>query len=217
MRGKSEIILLTEGWPFLLGALSLTVAAAWFGTVPLAVLFGLVFLFLVQFFRNPRRIPPKGAHLVLSPADGTVIIAKPTPDGGAHIAIFMSVVSVHVNRAPLSGKLLSLTHRGGKFLKANLPEAGDANEQNIFTFQTRAGVVSLKQIAGAVARRTVSWIREGDEVSAGDAIGMIKFSSRAELLLPPGATIIAAVGEKVYGGETVLATYEALKEEGTEA
>ena len=217
MRGKSEIILVSEGWPFLVGALLLTAAAVVLGTMAGAVLFGLVFLFLVQFFRNPRRTPPHGRHLVLAPADGTVIIAQRTPDGGARIAIFMSVVSVHVNRAPIAGKLVSLEHRPGSFLKAHLPEAGEANEQNIFTFQTGAGVVSLKQIAGAVARRTVSWLREGDEVESGDAIGMIKFSSRAELVLPPGATVVTAVGEKVYGGETVLATYEALKTEGAQA
>jgi phosphatidylserine decarboxylase len=165
--------------------------------------------FFLWFFRDPTRSIPDGPGLVVSPGDGvvteTVIIS--TPDGPRQrISIFLSVFNVHVNRSPISGVLSSVRYQKGKYLNAMNPASADRNEQNIATVRGTDGVeVTFKQIAGLLARRIVFNLKEGDTVERGQRVGLIKFGSRVDVLLPANAALRVKVGQKVNGGSSILA------------
>ena len=202
------------GWPFIAGALA---AAALLGLV-LAPLFWLGLLltaWIAYFFRDPPRVTPQGDDLVVSPADGVIqAIARrrPPPElalGEAPrtcISVFLNIFDVHVNRAPVGGRITRLAYHPGKFLNAADDKASEANERQSFRIETAQGdVYGLVQIAGLIARRIVCAVREGDMVTAGQRVGMIRFGSRCDVYLPDGAVALVAVGQRAIAGETVLA------------
>jgi len=164
--------------------------------------------FFLWFFRDPQREIPAGAGLVVSPGDGLVTetVAISTPDGPRQrISIFLSVFNVHVNRSPIGGVLSRVQYQKGLYLNAMNPASAERNEQNIVTVRGEGYEVTFKQIAGLLARRIVFNLKEGDTVERGQRVGLIKFGSRVDVLLPAEATLMVKVGERVQGGASVLA------------
>jgi len=161
--------------------------------------------FCVFFFRDPKIKITQGSGIILSPCNGTVM--EVTEEGDEKIIrVFLSIFSVHLQRSPVSGTVVSVTHKNGKFLAAWNPRAQIENEQNIFIIQGEYGAFTVRQIAGAVARRCVSWVKAGDVVKAGDKIGMIKFSSQVDLHVPKSTEIKIKPGDKTQAGITVIAS-----------
>ena len=210
-----------EGFTFILPTLdiSLISSAIWAYSsldilLALAGVFFLLTLFLIFFFRDPERKPPPGENLVLSSADGKVISIKPFQSAdfiggqGTLVSVFMSVFDVHVNRAPVSGKVEHLKYNPGKFLPAFKEKASSENEQTELGFQNAHGRVMIKQIAGIIARRIVCKVRQGDNLKAGQRLGMIKFGSRVDHLLPESVEIRATLNQKVRAGETVIGVFK---------
>ena len=169
----------------------------------------LLAVFFLWFFRDPRRAVPIGAGLIVSPGDGlvteTATIA--TSDGSRQrISIFLSVFDVHVNRSPIGGVLSSVRYQKGQYLNAMNPASADRNEQNIVTMRGDEGTeITFNQIAGLLARRIVFNFREGDRVERGQRVGLIKFGSRVDVVLPAEAVLRVQVGQRVKGGASVLA------------
>lgn len=180
-------------------------------------LIGLVLtLWCIFFFRDPERVTPVEENAVISPADGIVTrieygVTAPDDLGyGAKkfnkISVFLNVFNVHVNRVPVGGKVTKVSYKPGKFLSANVDEASSENERNSAVVQTASGVeVVFVQVAGLVARRIVSDIKEGQEVKVGDRYGIIRFGSRADIYLPEDVLIKSMVGQTMIGGETIIA------------
>jgi len=168
-------------------------------------------LFILYFFRDPERIPPKGEDIIVSPADGKVdtveIVEHPAFPGGRaqKVGIFLSIFDVHINRAPMDGRVVETRHRPGRFLNAMKKESSFKNESNLIALETQAGPIYIKQIAGWIARRIVCHLKKGDEVQKGARIGLICFGSRTEAFLPLHAAIKVKPGTRVTGGESVLA------------
>lgn len=162
---------------------------------PLAALTG----GMLWFFRDPEREP--GTGRVLAPADGVVQSIDPWPDGRTRVAIFMSPLNVHVNRAPLAGTVTSVEHVAGGFLPA-FNKDSDQNERVVWHFKTALGDVEMVQIAGAVARRIVPYLTSGAKVAKGDRVGLIRFGSRVDLYLPEGVSPAVSVGERTVAGVT---------------
>lgn len=201
----------------LIGALLTWTVGAWAGWW--AILPLLLTLALLSFYRDPPRAIPQGDHLLLSPADGRIMRIernyRATPDAAPElrIVIFLSVLNVHVNRAPCAARVESVEYTPGEFLNALKPEATERNERNLITLTPRAplpGPIRVRQIAGLLAKRIVCALRPGDEVLAGERFGMIKLGSQTELRAPesPDWRLEIAVGQRVAGGLTVLARYE---------
>jgi phosphatidylserine decarboxylase len=203
-----------EGWPFVLpaavaGILLLIPGWPWAAA-------GLLFLvfagFCTVFFRDPERRVPSGPGLVVSPADGRVLHAGPAsplheaPEGLTQtVSIFMGLLDVHVNRAPASGRIESVSHRPGRFLAAWREEASRGNERNDVLMAGGEGRIAFRQVAGLVARRIVFRRSPGESVDRGERVGMIRFGSRVDVFLPPGWSVRVAPGQRVRAGETVLA------------
>jgi phosphatidylserine decarboxylase len=200
------------GWPFVIGALLVALAAGyWFGrawSVPFLVL-GAFFLF---FFRDPDRHPPPGEQLVLSPADARVMVAGETQWPGAPagewqvVSMFLSPMDVHVNRTPVGGTVRRVEYHPGKFLPAYKKEAGELNEWTEVWFDRPGGPMVVRQIVGILARRIVCRLTAGEQVSPGQRFGVMKFGSRIDMFIPRNATIKVKAGDKVVGAETVIAT-----------
>ncbi|XOB66428.1 phosphatidylserine decarboxylase family protein [Deferribacteres bacterium DY0037] len=199
-----------EGFPFVLGALAVFIILIIFPVrflMFIALLFG---VFCLWFFRDPERRIPPFKDIMISPADGRVVEVMETEYESREvtkISIFMNVFNVHVNRMPIGGKLKSVTHKPGKFLAADKPEASYENEQNVIDIETSYGVVTVKQVAGLIARRTVCNAKPGDELPIGERFGLIKFSSRVEIFAPKGFDISIKNGDIVKAGETVIGKY----------
>jgi len=178
-----------------------------------------VTLWVASFFRDPVRTTPRGPKLVISPADGLVtMIAKVPPppelrgaDGlgdpdYTRVSIFMSVFDVHINRAPIAGRVTRIAYVPGKFVNADLDKAGEDNERQHFLVEGEDGIrIGFTQIAGLVARRILSFVRQGDAVDAGQRIGLIRFGSRVDVYLPSGTAPKVLLGQRAIAGETVLA------------
>lgn len=180
----------------------LTGAWAW-GVVPL-----LLAGFFLWFFRDPRRLVPEEAGLVVSPADGklTEVAHIQTPDGQRiRLSIFLSVFDVHVNRSPIAGTITAVQYRKGQYLNALNPVSAEKNEQNAVTVQGEQFEVTFKQIAGLLARRIIFRPKVGEVVERGQRVGMIKFGSRVDVMLPGHAVVRVEVGQRVKGGSSVLA------------
>ena len=197
-----------EGWPFVGVPLVLglgAIAVGWsFLAVPLLLLAG----FSTWFFRDPeRRVPPDPA-LVVAPADGKVVEVERLPDGRLRLAIFLSIFDVHVNRSPVAGHVVRVEHTPGRFLAAWKAETRDVNERNEVVLETDRGPVRVLQVAGLVARRIVCRAAPGTSLGKGERFGMIRFGSRTELILPPGASPAVRVGDTVRGGASVVARWE---------
>jgi phosphatidylserine decarboxylase len=199
-----------EGFPFVFGALAVFVILIIF-PVKFLIFLSLVFgVFCLWFFRDPERSIPPFSDIMVSPADGRIVEVFETEHEGCtvtKISIFMNVFNVHVNRMPIAGKIKSVTHKAGKFLAADKPEASYENEQNIIDIESSYGEVTVKQVAGLIARRTVCNAEVGDELPIGERFGMIKFSSRLEVFVPKGFDISVKNGDIVKAGETVLGKY----------
>jgi phosphatidylserine decarboxylase len=200
-----------EGWPVILVPLVLglvLVFLRWHVTGGVLIALG---LFVAFFFRDPERRVPSGPGLVVSPADGKVIVAGPAPagnplgEGASQISIFLSVFDVHINRAPIAGRVTRVDYNKGGFLPAWDDKASLQNEQNCVTVEAGGRRVAFKQIAGLIARRIVFRKQPGDAVAAGERVGMIKFGSRVDVFLPAGAQLRVGLGDRVAGGESVLA------------
>ena len=199
------------GLPFILGPLGLAAAAWLAGGLFIAVPAAALGIFSLWFFRDPERTPPPGDSAVLSPADGTVIeITRVDADPFLNremqkISIFMSVFNVHVNRAPVSGRVERVSYRPGKFLVASLDKASSDNERNAVVMTPDGGEpIVVVQIAGLIARRIACWVQSGDEVVRGQRFGLIRFGSRLDVYLPPAALVEARIGEKVAAGRSIL-------------
>lgn len=160
--------------------------------------------FVLFFFRDPRRTAPEGEGLVVSPADGRVTDVERRPEG-ARISIFLSVFNCHINRAPVQGTVVSVTHTPGLYRVAWDRRAASENERNHLRLQAEDGEYGVTQIAGILARRIVCSKRPGDALTRGERIGLIQFGSRTDLHLPPGVEPAVEVGERVRGAVTVLA------------
>lgn len=207
-----------EGIPFILIGLVATILCMWGATrfdskwlFASAILFGILTLFTVFFFRDPDRSFEMASEIIVSPADGKVIgIEK----GNTHpfmqgeytkISIFLSVFDVHVNRVPASGTINYVKHNPGKFFAAFEDKASELNEQTEIGMTTTGGnMLVCKQIAGMIARRIVCRLKPGDAVTAGARFGLIRFGSRTELYLPAGAELKIKVGDRVVGSETII-------------
>ena len=197
-----------EGIVWFLVPLLAAVAAGVFGVWWLAVPLALLAAFMAYFFRDPRRVVPEGADVVISPADGRVTrverLAPEQPDSPQVVSIFLSPFDVHINRSPIAGTVLDVTYTKGRFKSATRDEASLVNEQNSLTIKGEKMTVVCKQIAGVLARRIVCWKRAGEQLELGERFGLIKFGSRTDLVLPPEVELEVAVGQRVRGGLTVI-------------
>jgi phosphatidylserine decarboxylase len=201
-----------EGYYFGLPLLVLGGAAYLAQWTIAAVVFVCVAIFVFSFFRDPERVIPAEPGAIVSPGDGRVVVVTEEDDAGRpgkRISIFLAVWNVHVNRAPAAGVITKMEYRPGKFLAAMRERASMENEQNVFTLSTDAGEMVFKQIAGLIARRVVSWKKEGERVARGERIGLVRFGSRVDIWVPKDAEILVRVGENVKGGSSVVARWPA--------
>lgn len=186
------------------GGLIVTYLVSW----PWGLPFYILAAFCLNFFRDPERRAPDGP-VAVSPADGKVVAIAPTANGRTRISIFLNIFDVHVNRTPISGKVVCATYKKGDFLVASKEAASDANEQNILTVEGVVGghktQVVFKQIAGLIARRIVCYKRVGDVLAPAERVGLIKFGSRVDVLLGPEWTVTVKPGEHVAAGSSVIA------------
>jgi phosphatidylserine decarboxylase len=209
-----------EGYPFIACSLVLTLllgCATWMlCSIVLAVPFALslvLTLFVLYFFRNPERTPPADPCAIVSPADGTVIVAEPvmeTPLGceALKVSVFMSVFSVHVNRVPFDGKVLDVFYHRGKFFDARDGRASCENERNGVVLEVPGGArIAFVQIAGLIARRIICYARSGEQLKRGERYGLIRFGSRVDIYLPLNMELLVKLGDKAVAGETILARF----------
>jgi phosphatidylserine decarboxylase len=195
-----------ESIPYIVVPVLLAVAAGVLGFWWVAGFLFLLTLFMAFFFRDPKRVPPTDPDVVVSPADGKVTRIGPASPGAdaTVISIFLSPFDVHINRSPIPGKIVDVLYSPGKFLMATNEKASLVNEQNALTIQGEKITVVCKQIAGILARRIVCWKAEGDNLGLGERFGMIKFSSRTDVLLPANVRVTVKEGDRVRGGTTVI-------------
>ena len=206
-------IIAREGWPFLAVAFVVAAALSWAGPWLLAALAWLAVLFIVQFFRDPPRVIPRGPGAVLSPADGRVVKVERArdpylPRDALKISVFMNVFNVHSNRSPVDGKVVAAWYHRGSFLNAALDKASLENERNALHLRTAQGRdVTCVQVAGLIARRILCYVKPGDALARGQRYGFSRFGSRVDVYLPPDAQPKVAVGDTVLATATVLAEF----------
>lgn len=208
--------LLAGKWPILILA-ALIVAAVFLPCclwlrVALGGISAVLLLFTISFFRDPHRATPTDPKVIISPADGTIVEIRTVHEPyflnseATMVAIFLSVLDVHVQRAPIDGEIKFVKYHKGKFLDARDMNASLENENRVIGLVGADGFrVTVRQIAGLIARRIVGWADPGAKLAKGERLGMIRFGSRVELFLPPGIPVTAKVGDYAKGGETVLA------------
>jgi len=204
---RENVRIVKESIPYISVPVVLAVAAAVLGFWYVAAFLIVVALFMAFFFRDPKRVPPSDPDVVVSPADGKVTRVGPVAQGADSptvISIFLSPLDVHINRSPIPGKIVDVRYSPGKFLMATNEKASLVNEQNALTIQGEKITVVCKQIAGILARRVVCWKGKGDNLGLGERFGMIKFSSRTDVLLPANVRVTVKEGERVRGGTTVI-------------
>lgn len=201
---------LCEGrWIFAI--LAILGLVSWLLTPWLSLLFVLLILYTLAFFRDPDRAVPTEANAVVAAADGVVadIVEIDEPDvlkaRTRRVGIFLSVFDVHTNRAPVNGRVIYRQHRAGLCLDARRTDCSDKNESMTWAFQNPRVTVVVRQLTGAIARRIVGWSQVGDELKKGERFGMIRFGSRTEVFLPLNAAVVVKVGDRVAGGSTVIA------------
>jgi len=199
-----------EGYPFILGFLGLTILVLLFAPLGALLTFVLT-LFMVYFFRDPERHIPERNNVLVSPADGKVILIQKVNEDkflngdSIEVSIFMSPLDVHVNRAPCEGVVERVVHTPGRFLSAFKHEASLQNENIAMLLTTKHGKLLVRQVAGFLARRAVCRVRPGDSLQTGERYGIIKFSSRLDIYLPEEVHIKVKLGDRVKAGETVIA------------
>jgi phosphatidylserine decarboxylase len=199
-----------DGYYYALGCTVAAILLGWLTWPILGIIPLLLAAFFLWFFRDPERAIPDIPGAMVSCADGKVTDVSTVQQGGqplTRISIFLNVFNVHVNRAPVSGVITNLEYKRGKFQNAMGAESAERNEQNICTLRCDNGqVVVFKQIAGLLARRIVFFYKVGDRVERGQRVGLIKFGSRCDVILPAGAQVAVKVGDNVAGGSTILAS-----------
>jgi phosphatidylserine decarboxylase len=203
-------IIAREGWPFLAITLILAAGAtvwcaAW--SIPLWI----IFVFVLQFFRDPAREIPQQAGVILSPCDGRVIKVERTQDPYGQrdailVSVFMNVFNVHSNRSPANGSIQKIQYFPGKFVNADLDKASTENERNAIVLSTDDGhIVTFVQVAGLIARRILCYVKVGDVLNRGQRYGFIRFGSRVDVYLPLTANVKVSIGDKVSATTTILA------------
>lgn len=203
-----------DGWRFIAIAAVVTLLLFWLAA-PLGWLGVVLTLWCAYFFRDPWRVTPLREGLVIAPADGRVVavgVAAPPAELGLgeapmqRIGIFLNLFDVHVNRMPMAGRIVKRAYHAGKFFNASLDKASQENERMAIRLETGEGAdIAVVQVAGLVARRILCTVIEGQEVVAGERFGLIRFGSRADVYLPAGWAVLALEGQRVIGGETVIA------------
>jgi phosphatidylserine decarboxylase len=199
-----------EGWPFIGPLVFVTALLFAFGWRTTGAVLLVLTLFVLFFFRDPERRAPAGKELVVSPADGRVIVVKDVfePDylqqDVKQVSIFLSVFNVHVNRAPLGGMVETVKYHPGKFHVASVDKASTDNEQTAMVIADGTHRILVKQIAGLIARRIVCYAKPGDRIAAGERYGLIRFGSRVDLFLPKDADLMVQVGDRIKGGRDVI-------------
>ena len=200
------------GYPFIAAALVPAAVLATTRRYALAAPFAVLGGFMAYFFRDPERQVPQDPDVVVSPADGRVMIAGPSdgrwapPGDWKQITIFLSPMDVHMNRAPVAGRVTRIDYRAGKFLPA-YDEGANDNELNEVWIDHNGRPVVFRQVVGMLARRIVCRVHEGETLERGQRVGLMKFGSRMDVFVPTDATLLVSVGDRVVGGETVLATF----------
>jgi phosphatidylserine decarboxylase len=204
-----------DGWRFIAAAVVVALLLFWLGVAPLGWLALVVAAWITYFFRDPWRVTPSRAGLVVSAADGVVVAADRVPPpkelemGEApmtRIGVFLNVFDVHVNRVPLGGRVKKLAYSKGRFINASLDKASEQNERMAIRITSTEGPdVAVVQIAGLIARRIVCTLGEGQEVATGERLGLIRFGSRTDVYLPAEWAPLVVKGQRVIGGETVIA------------
>ena len=197
-----------EGIPFIAVPIILAVVLAIFAVWPAVAAFLVLTAFMLYFFRDPERTIPSDSDIIVSPADGRVTRVQPldpsASDSGTVVSIFLSPLDVHINRAPIAGTVTEVAYTHGKFLIATSEKASLLNEQNALTIKGEKIEVVCKQIAGIVARRIVCWKKPGDSVGLGERFGLIKFSSRTDLIMPASVEVLVQEGTRVKGGLSIV-------------
>ena len=205
----------SEGYPFI-GAFALASLILFWIWSPLGWIATVLTIWCALFFRDPARVTPVREGLVVAPADGRISMltqALPPAELGLgdrplpRISIFMNVFNCHVNRSPVAGRIERIAYRPGAFINAELDKASEDNERNSLVIATADGRIGVIQIAGLVARRIVSFVREGQTIGAGERFGLIRFGSRLDVYLPEGTRALVAEGQTAVAGETVLADF----------
>jgi phosphatidylserine decarboxylase len=203
-------IIAKEGWPYLALVGAVTLLVHYLGGIAWSWPLWIIFIFVLQFFRDPQRIPAMGRDLVLSPADGRIVVVEKTNDPYAgrealKISVFMNVFNVHSNRSAVSGLVKEVQYFPGKFVNADLDKASTENERNAVVIDANGQIVTLVQVAGLIARRILCYIHVGDRLKAGERYGFIRFGSRVDVYLPLSAEPLVSVGDKVFATNTALA------------
>lgn len=200
-----------EGWPFL--AISFVAAAlvTTFAGIVWSLPLWIIFIFVLQFFRDPPREIPQGEKAVLSPADGRIVAILPTRDpwlerDALKVSVFMNVFNVHSNRSPIDGTVIKRWYHPGQFVNAALDKASVENERNALHLRNAKGQdVTCVQVAGLIARRILCYVEAGAQLARGQRYGFIRFGSRVDLYLPPESRVQVVIGQKVKATSTVLA------------
>ena len=169
---------------------------------------GLILLFCLNFFRDPKRLVPKGINQIVSPADGKIIRIDTQDEEFQIVSVFLNVFDVHVNRMPITGTFSDVNYTKGKFLMAFDHNACDENERNIITIETAVGPIRLVQIAGLIARRIICYANKGEEMQIGNRLGFMRFGSRIDLILPNKIKLKVKLGQKVMGNTTIIGTFD---------
>ena len=211
MNSYPHPIIAREGWPFLAIAVALAMLASLTGYGWWSLPLWLIALFVLQFFRDPPRVIPQDAGVVLSPADGRIVKVERTRDeylnrDAIKVSVFMNVFNVHSNRSPVDGAVQQVWYNPGKFVNADLDKASTENERNAIWLKTTSGQdVTSVQVAGLIARRILCYVKAGDVLARGQRYGFIRFGSRVDVYLPLTATVRVAIGDKVSATTTILA------------
>jgi phosphatidylserine decarboxylase len=196
---------------WILAFFGLLAVVAWFISGWLSLPFLLPIFFTLSFFRDPDRIVPADPNLIVAAADGTVMDIIESDENQVlktktrRVGIFLSILDVHTNRAPIDGRIIYRQHREGLCLDARRQDCSEKNESMTWAFENPRVTIVVRQITGAIARRIVAWAKVGDELKKGDRFGMIRFGSRTELYLPLNAELLVKVGDHVFGGSTIVA------------
>lgn len=218
---RKKLRIAKEGWSFIIPLGIGTILFLILEFSLLAILMGIATGFVVLFFRDPERTTPEINGAVIAPADGRIVQITPVTidtkeiekssniqEKLIQVSIFLSIFDVHVNRSPISGKVQSKHYIPGKFLAAFKSRASVENERNVISIYNDRTKIIVKQIAGVIARRIVCWLKEGDEIKSGERIGLIKFGSRVDLLVPENIRLMVKLNEKVRAGETIVGVIE---------
>ena len=205
-RPRGKIPFAPEGWPFIVPMAVLLLVAYVVDWTSITIVLFVLLLFMLNFFRDPDQNTPLGDDLFISPADGKVIRAEMMESGHQRVDIFMNVFDVHVNKAPMAGRISAMDYIPGKFVNADFDHASEENERNRFEMECDNGSkISFTQISGLIARRIVSYVSVGDQLKAGERIGMIRFGSRVNCEIPDDYVLNVTVGDKVTAGLSILA------------